>query len=47
MPTRHLDDGGKSALGVEAVAGILPHDEGIDQAASQGLIHEASDNLPL
>ena len=37
----------KSALGVEAVAGILPHDEGIDQAASQGLIHEASDNLPF
>ena len=37
----------KSTLGVKTVAGILPHDEGIDQAASRGLIHEASDSLPF
>ncbi|WP_296826965.1 AAA family ATPase [uncultured Megasphaera sp.] len=34
-------------LNRKTVAGILPHDEGIDLAAGQGEIHKASDQLPF
>ena len=40
-------DTAKACLSVDHLAGLLPHDEGIDRAAGEGRIASAADSLPF